>query len=172
MCGQHSGGGVHFVSVESVTLTSCSFSGNRVKVCVCLVWLEHVRAALHYQRCPLCCMLAAVQARRHTRCACTCSFVAHWSQHLLCELLSAAAMCIWMRVVQSMAVWQYHGGGIYLKETKSVTLTSCSFSENMGEVCICLALLEHVRAELATCHVPHGCHKQGNMPHACMHMLS
>ena len=50
-----------------------------------------------------------------------------------------------------------------LSDAEHATLTSCSFLGNRAQVCTNLVWLEHARAELATCHVLHGCCKALNV---------
>ena len=73
-------------------------------------------------------------------------FCDHWSEPLLWALLGAAAVGMWMRVVQRVDrgyQQKESGGGMYLSKADYVTLTSCSFSGNRAQVCVCLVWHEH-----------------------------
>ena len=158
---QVAGGGVYLHLIKSATLTSCSFSENRARVCVRLVWLGRVRAVLCAHQHTMRCVLTA----GHTRCG-----HAHAGLRDICLSTCSMSFSVLCLCVQSS------GGGMrVLKAT--VTLTSCLFSDNSAKVCLCLVWLEDTQAVVcahnSTSNMPCAacCHKDSDILDACMCML-
>ena len=65
LCVQDEGGGMYFKSVESVTMSSCLFSGNRANVFVCSVLL-----GMHELHCVPCFAVSAFALQVSGCCGC------------------------------------------------------------------------------------------------------
>jgi hypothetical protein len=162
-------------SVDSATLTGCSFSDNSAGVypyasCGSSVWelcfvCVYMRWRCHIQSQPAC-MRCVCQAASHVMHAGTAKTTHQMHECCACckPPISApgapaseccTALSIWVHEMRTVVDVQYQGGAMNIFFVHSATLTGCSFSDNSVGVLyasgVCQLLMPAVCASCVSC---------------------